>query len=229
LNRREEGKEGSSFYSPVFFFASLLPFFSTSILKMKFAIINYGSGNIQSVKFALERLGVSSVVTDEADEIKSADKIIFPGVGEASFAMKNLREKKLDVVVRELKQPVLGICLGMQLLCESSEEGNTAGIGVFKTKVKKFQSGDPQFKIPQMGWNSISGLKGPLFNGIPENSFVYYVHSYYAELCENNSATTNYILSYAAALSKGNFHAVQFHPEKSGLAGERILRNFIEL
>ncbi|MBI3512292.1 MAG: imidazole glycerol phosphate synthase subunit HisH [Bacteroidetes bacterium] len=211
---------------------------------MKLSIINYGSGNIQSIKFALERLGVHAQITENAEEIIAADKVIFPGVGEASFAMKQLHEKNLVNVIRSLKQPVLGICLGMQLLCEHSEEGNTDGIGIFKTQVKKFshslwtKSKDElpagvyevrDMKIPQIGWNTITGLKGKLFAGIPENAFVYYVHGYYAENSENNSATSDYILSYAAAVSKENFNAVQFHPEKSGAAGEKILRNFIEL
>jgi glutamine amidotransferase len=198
---------------------------------MKVAIINYNSGNTQSVLFAMQRLGCDAVVTDNADEISAADKVIFPGVGEASSAMKILKEKKLDELLLSLNQPVLGICLGMQLMCRQTEEGNTAGLGIFRVNVKKFETPEnkPGLKVPQMGWNSISKLKGPLFKGVPDNAHVYYVHGYYAELDAFTSAVTEYILPYSAALSYENFHGVQFHPEKSGVAGEFILSNFLNL
>jgi glutamine amidotransferase len=198
---------------------------------MKVAIINYNSGNTQSVLFAMQRLGCDAVVTGNADEISAADKVIFPGVGEASSAMKILKEKKLDELLLSLNQPVLGICLGMQLMCRQTEEGNTEGLGIFRVNVKKFEAPEnkPELKVPQMGWNSIAKLKGPLFKGVPENAHVYYVHGYYAELDAFTSAVTEYILPYSAALSYENFHGVQFHPEKSGVAGEFILSNFLNL
>jgi glutamine amidotransferase len=196
---------------------------------MKVAIINYNSGNTQSVLFALERLNVNAVVTDNHEEIIGADKVIFPGVGEASSAMKVLTEKKLDEVILSLNQPVLGICLGMQLMCRQTE-GDTQGLGIFRVNVKKFTPTDhPELKVPQIGWNSISNFKGPLFKGIPENAHMYYVHGYYAELDAYTSAITNYIHPYSAGLSFENFHGVQFHPEKSGVAGEFLIRNFLDL
>ncbi len=193
---------------------------------MKVAIIKYNSGNICSVSFALERLGIITVVTDTAEELLSADKIIFPGVGEASSAMKYLRERELDKVILNLKQPVLGICLGMQLLCEKSEEGNVDCLGIFKQKVLKFSD---ENKVPQIGWNSIDNLNSKLFNNIIENEFMYFVHSYYVEISENTIATTNYGIEYSSSLQKNNFYGVQFHPEKSGKCGQEILKNFIEL
>jgi glutamine amidotransferase len=198
---------------------------------MKIAIINYRAGNTQSVLFAMQRLGCNAVITDNHDEIKSADKVIFPGVGEASSAMKVIKEKKLDELILSLNQPVLGICLGMQLMCRQTEEGNTTGLGIFRVNVKHFitPTDKPELKVPQMGWNSISKLKGPLFKGVPENAHVYYVHGYYGELDAYTSAVTEYIQPYSAALSYENFHGVQFHPEKSGVAGEFILRNFMNL
>lgn len=193
---------------------------------MKIAIIDYGAGNVQSVLFALERLGFKGNVTNDWNTIKSADKVIFPGVGEASSAMKMLIDSGLDVLIPTLKQPVLGICLGMQLMCKHSEEGNTNGLGIFDVNVVKFSD---QVKVPQMGWNTIYNLKSPLFSGIKENEFMYLVHSYYAPLSENTIATTNYNYEYSTALQRDNFFGVQFHPEKSGIFGEQILNNFLQL
>ena len=193
---------------------------------MKIAIIDYGAGNVQSVLFALERLGFVGIVTNDWITIKSADKVIFPGVGEASSAMKMLQESGLDVLIPTLKQPVLGICLGMQLMCKHSEEGNTNGLGIFDVNVVKFSQ---EVKVPQMGWNTIYNLKTILFEGIKENEFMYLVHSFYAPLSENTIATTNYELEYSTALQRDNFYGVQFHPEKSGVFGEQILKNFLNL
>lgn len=193
---------------------------------MKVAIVKYNSGNSCSVAFALERLGISALITSEIDEIKTADKIIFPGVGEASSAMKFLREQKLDKVIADLKQPVLGICLGMQLLCEKSEEGNTDCLGIFKQKVLKFSK---ENKVPQIGWNSISNLNSVLFKNVKEMEYMYFVHGYYAEKSVDTIAITNYGLEYSSALQKDNFYGVQFHPEKSSDAGQKILENFITL
>ncbi len=194
---------------------------------MEVAIIKYNAGNVQSVQYALQRLGVSSVVTDEEHIIRNASKVIFPGVGHANAAMQYLRERELDVLIKSLKQPVLGICLGLQLLCNHSEEGDTACIGIFDNEVKRFASND--FKVPQVGWNNIYDYESPLFDGLQPAAFVYTVHSYYAGLGNNTVAKTDYILPYSAALQKDNFYAVQFHPEKSGKVGETILQNFIQL
>ncbi|RTZ03478.1 imidazole glycerol phosphate synthase subunit HisH [Flavobacterium sp. RSP49] len=193
---------------------------------MKTVIINYGAGNIQSIMFAIERLGFKAVLSNNPDEIKAADKVIFPGVGEASSAMKMLLESGLDTLIPTLKQPVLGICLGMQLMCNKSEEGNTKGLGIFDIDVIKFT---PKVKVPQMGWNQIYNLKSDLFKGIAENEYMYLVHSFYAPLCPEAIATTNYELEYASALQENNFFGTQFHPEKSGDVGEQILGNFLKL
>ncbi len=193
---------------------------------MKLVIINYGAGNIKSIQFAFKRLGVDAVLSDNPQEIMAADKIIFPGVGEASSAMKMLRESGLDVLIPKLKQPVLGICLGMQLLCRYTEEGDTKGIGIFQTDVKRFSN---DVKVPQMGWNVIKDLKSGLFKGIKENEYMYLIHSYYAEHCKETIAKTDYGINYASALQHNNFYGVQFHPEKSSLAGEKILKNFLAL
>lgn len=194
---------------------------------MTIAVIKYNAGNITSVKFAMERIGLDVIVTDDAELIKKADKVIFPGVGEASSAMNYLREHNLHKVITELKQPVLGICLGMQLMCAYSEEGDTECLGVFNKKVKHF--GSNNFKVPQIGWNTIFDLKSSLFKNVKEDAYVYFVHGYYAELGENTIASTDYILKYSSALQKNNFYGVQFHPEKSGDIGEQILKNFIEI
>lgn len=194
---------------------------------MKVVVIKYNAGNIMSVEFAFKRIGIDVIVTDKNEEILSADKVIFPGVGEASSAMVYLKDKNLDVVIKNLKQPVLGICLGMQLLCEHSEEGNTTCLGIFPQTVKIFKS--ESFKVPQIGWNTIYDLRSPLFQNINENSYVYFVHGYFAELGENTISKTNYITEYSSALHKNNFYGAQFHPEKSGDIGEQILKNFIDL
>ncbi len=195
---------------------------------MNIVIVKYNAGNIQSVLYALERIGIAAEVSDDKEKIQQADKVIFPGVGEASTAMNYLRERNIDQLLISLKQPVLGICLGMQLMCSSSEEGDTTCMGIFEEKVKKFNKVD-DFKVPQIGWNDIYNLKMPLFNGIPEHSYVYLVHSYYASLGEHTIATTDYISPYSTALHRDNFYGVQFHPEKSAEVGSRLLKNFIEL
>jgi len=191
---------------------------------MKIVIIDYGAGNIQSIKFAIQRLGYEAVLSHDVDEIQAADKVIFPGVGEASSAMEKLRATGLDKLIPNLKQPVLGICLGMQLMCHSSEEGNTEGLGIFDLDVVKFSNA---VKVPQIGWNQISDLKSDLFKGIPEQSYIYLVHSFYAPLGKETIATSEYGLNYSAALQKDNFFGVQFHPEKSSDVGSDILRNFL--
>ena len=193
---------------------------------MKIAIINYGAGNIQSILFAIERLGYTAVLTNNPDEIQQADKVIFPGVGEASYAMQKLIESGLDSLIPTLKQPVLGICLGMQLMCNHSEEGNTDGLGIFDANVIRFSN---NVKVPQMGWNQIYNLKSSLFQGINDNEYMYLVHSYYVPNCKEAIATTNYDVEYASALQKDNFYGTQFHPEKSGDVGEQILANFLKL
>ncbi|PZW42406.1 glutamine amidotransferase [Mesonia algae] len=193
---------------------------------MKIVIINYGAGNIQSIKFAIQRLGFEAVLSHNVEEILQADKVIFPGVGEASSAMQMLKSTGLDKIIQQLKQPVLGICLGMQLMCNYSEEGDTNGLGIFDVKVKRFSN---QVKVPQIGWNQINNLKSELFKGVKENEFMYLVHSFYAEKCSEMIAETNYDLPYASALKKDNFYGVQFHPEKSSNAGEKILENFLNI
>lgn len=193
---------------------------------MKLVIINYGAGNIKSIQFAFKRLGIDAILSNNPEEILAADKIIFPGVGEASSAMTMLKETGLDELIPTLKQPVLGICLGMQLLCKSTEEGNTTGLGIFDTKVKRFSN---DVKVPQMGWNVIKDLKSDLFSGIKEGEYMYLVHSYYAEHCAQTIAKTDYGINYASALQHDNFYGVQFHPEKSSTAGAKILENFLKL
>lgn len=190
------------------------------------AIINYGAGNIQSILFAIERLGYSAVLTNNPAEIKAADKVIFPGVGEASYAMKMLKESGLDSLIPTLTQPVLGICLGMQLMCKHTQEGDTDGLGIFDVDVIKFT---PKVKVPQMGWNTIYDLKSDLFKEVAENEYMYLVHSFYAPLCEETIATTDYEVAYSSALENNNFYGTQFHPEKSGDVGEQILGNFLKL
>lgn len=211
---------------------------------MNIAIVKYNAGNIQSVLYALERLGVDAVVTDDHHKIQSADKVIFPGVGEASTAMRYLKERNLDQLIRDLRQPVFGICLGMQLMCAHTEENDAECLGIFDEQVKKFSPADrdetsklasvnglsqTRFKVPQIGWNNIFELKTDLFKNVPENSFIYLVHSYYASLGEHTIALADYIAPYSAALHKDNFYGVQFHPEKSAEAGEQIIKNFLNL
>jgi glutamine amidotransferase len=195
---------------------------------MRIAIIKYNAGNIQSVLYAMERLGVEAEVTDDPQKLISADKVIFPGVGEASSAMQSLKKNNLDKVIKELKQPVFGICVGMQLLCNHSEENDTECLGIVPVQVKKFKPGKTPIKIPQIGWNNIYNLKSNLFRDIEDKSFIYNVHSYYAEDSEYSIANCNYGIEYAAAVKKDNFYGVQFHTEKSATVGDKILKNFIE-
>ncbi len=196
---------------------------------MVLTIVKYNAGNIQSVLYALERIGTTALVTDDVDEIRSADKVIFPGVGEASTAMQYLKERNLDKLIKDLKQPVLGVCLGLQLMCTYTEENDTECLGIFDAQVKKFvNQSNANYKIPQIGWNNIYDVKTDLFRGV-NNDYCYFVHSYYASLGEHTIATADYIQPYSAALHKNNFYGVQFHPEKSAEAGEQILKNFITL
>jgi glutamine amidotransferase len=196
---------------------------------MNLSIIQYNAGNIQSVLYALERLGVTATVTDDPALIQASDKVIFPGVGEASTAMAYLKERNLDQLIVSLKQPVLGICLGMQLMCRHSEENDTNCLGIFEEQVLAFKATEIVQKIPQMGWNNIMNLKTDLFNAVPENSFAYFVHGYYAGLGDNTIATTDYIQAYSSGLHKDNFYGVQFHPEKSAEVGEQIIQNFLAI
>lgn len=196
---------------------------------MSIVIIKYNAGNIFSVDAALKRLNVDAVITDDKDLIRSADKVIFPGVGEASTTMTFLKEKGLDSLIKDLKQPVLGICLGMHLMCRYSEEGSADCLNIFDVDVKRFVAQKHEDKIPHMGWNTIFDVKNPLFGNNLENQYVYFVHSFYVPLNENTIATTNYIQPFSAALQRDNFYATQFHPEKSGDVGENILTNFLEL
>jgi glutamine amidotransferase len=194
---------------------------------MKIAVIKYNAGNIRSVAFALERLGLDFEITDQVEKITTADKVIFPGVGEASSTMQYLRDRKLDQVIIDLKQPVLGICLGMQLMCRYSEENNTTCLGIFDETVKLFKS-DPQHKVPHMGWNSLQ-LKDSWLDPSLENEYVYFVHSYYVPVSSHSSATTGYTQPFSSAMKKNNFYAVQFHPEKSAQAGEKVLKSFLNI
>lgn len=198
---------------------------------MNLAIVKYNAGNIQSVLYALERIGVEATVTDDQDFLRKADKVIFPGVGEASSAMQYLRERGIDKLLTSLTQPVLGICLGMQLMCRYSEENDTDCLGIFDEKVLKFDvaGATERIKVPQIGWNTIYNLKTSLFKGLPENSFCYFVHGYHAALGEHTIATTDYIQPYSSALHRDNFYGVQFHPEKSAAVGEQIIKNFLAI
>lgn len=193
---------------------------------MNIAIVKYNAGNVRSVSYALQRLGIEPCITDEAETLRAADKVIFPGVGEASTAMMYLKQRGLDGLIPTLRQPVLGVCLGLQLMCRHSEENNTPCMGIFDVDVKRFPAKE---KVPHMGWNRIEKCKGPLFEGLSEEAYLYYVHSYFAEVSAQTIAQTNYILPYSAALQKENFYALQAHPEKSGKDGEKILENFLQL
>lgn len=196
---------------------------------MNIAIVKYNAGNVRSVIGALTRLGVTPVLTDNEQELRRADKVIFPGVGEASTTMEYLRAHGLDRIIKDLKQPVLGICLGQQLMCSHSEEGNTDCLGIFDVPVLKFQPGRHEDKVPHMGWNTIETTGNGLFKGFTKPEFVYFVHSFYVPVCEWTAARTEYILPFTASLHKDNFYATQFHPEKSGPTGERILKNFLDI
>lgn len=197
---------------------------------MKVVIIKYNAGNICSVNFALKRLGVQAEITDDADMIRSADKVVFPGVGEATSTMEYLRQHGLDKLILSLRQPLLGICLGMQLMCRHSEEGNTDCLGIFDEDVKLFVPQSHTDKVPHMGWNEIEDLKGSLFHEeVNAGEFVYFVHSYFVPVNPFTVATANYIVPFSAAMEKDNFFATQFHPEKSGSTGEKILKNFLEI
>ncbi|MBL7993202.1 MAG: imidazole glycerol phosphate synthase subunit HisH [Candidatus Kapabacteria bacterium] len=199
---------------------------------MNLAIVRYNAGNIQSLLFALARLGIEPIISDDPDVLHGADKVIFPGVGEARSAMTYLRERGLDNVITSLKQPVFGICIGMQLLCAHSEENDTVCMGVFDANIRRFVPNPDErqrFKVPQIGWNTLSATPHPLFAKLPQEFYVYYVHSYAAELVPETIATTDYVQPFSGGLHKGNFYAVQFHPEKSGEAGAQILQNFLDL
>ena len=214
------------YLSPIpFFFVPLQPI-------MEVAIVKYNAGNIRSVMNALERCGVTPILTDDFEVLQRADKVIFPGQGQANTTMTYLKEHKLDKLIKDLRQPVLGICIGMQLMCRHSEEADTDCLGIFDVDVLKFRPTQKEDKVPQMGWNELGrGENGvnPLLEGLGENPFVYYVHSYYVPLCPYTIGVTDYVQPYSGALHKDNFYAVQFHPEKSGPVGERIIRNFLEL
>jgi glutamine amidotransferase len=194
---------------------------------MNIVILKYNAGNVQSVRYALDRLGASYTVSNRPEEIQAADKVIFPGVGEASTTMRYLHEQRLDEVIRNLKQPVLGICLGMQLMCAYSEENNTTCMGIFDSPVKRFEA-SPEYKVPHMGWNQLAQVKGWLPASV-EGGFVYYVHSYYVPVLADTVAQTNYKVEFSAALQKDNFYAVQFHPEKSDRVGEQVIKRFLEI
>jgi imidazole glycerol-phosphate synthase subunit HisH len=196
---------------------------------MNLVIIKYNAGNIQSVLYALERIGKEALVTDDHEQIRAADKVIFPGVGEASSAMRYLNERQLDTVIKDLRQPVLGICLGMQLMCNYSEENDTPCLGIFEEKVKLFTPDDAKLKVPQIGWNNIYNLQTKLFQDLSDNTYCYFVHGYYAALGGHTIATADYVQPYSAGLHRDNFYGVQFHPEKSAQAGEKIIKNFLDL
>lgn len=197
--------------------------------KMNIAIVKYNAGNIYSVIHALTRLGVEPLLTDNPEKLMAADKVLFPGQGEASNAMQYLKEHRLDQVIRDLKQPLLGICIGQQLLCRHSEEGDVDCLGIFDVDVKRFQPKLHEDKVPHMGWNTLENTKSAIFNGFKGGEYAYFVHSYYVPLCRDTAAVTEYIQPFSSAMHRDNFYATQFHPEKSGSVGERILKNFLDL
>ena len=207
----------------------MLPLQTEKYIELKVVIIKYNAGNIYSVDYGLKRLGINPVITDDPEIIRSADKVIFPGQGEADTTMRYLREHGLDSLICELKQPVLGICIGMHLMCRYSEEGNTGCLGIFDAEVKRFIPQQHKDKVPHMGWNSLTDMRGILFEKLPKDPYVYFVHSYYVPVANETIATSNYIQPFSAAMQKGNFYATQFHPEKSGGIGDIILKNFIDL
>ena len=196
---------------------------------MNVAIVKYNAGNIYSVVNALRRMGIEPMLTDDAEALRKADRVFFPGQGHAGEAMEYLRARRLDEVIRDLKQPVVGICVGQQLLCKHSEEGNTDCIGIFDAEVKRFQPERHEDKVPCMGWQNLYDLKSPLMEGLGDNPYVYFVHSYYVPVCKETIATADYILPYSASMHKDNFYTCQFHPEKSGKVGEKILENFLNI
>ena len=196
---------------------------------MNIAIVKYNAGNIYSVVNALRRMGIEPLLTDDAEQLRKADRVLFPGQGHAGEAMDYLRARGLDKVIRELKQPVFGICVGQQLRCKHAEEGDTDCIGIFDTEVKRFQPQRHEDKVPCMGWNQLYDIKSPLYKGLNDGDYVYFVHSFYVPVCAETIATTDYILPYSASMHKDNFYTCQFHPEKSGKVGEQILKNFLEL
>ena len=196
---------------------------------MNVAIVKYNAGNIYSVVNALRRMGIEPLLTDDAEQLQKAARVLFPGQGHAAETMEYLKARRLDEVIRDLKQPVFGICVGQQLLCKHSEEGDADCIGIFDAEVKRFQPEKHEDKVPCMGWQNLSNLKSPLMEGLGENPYVYFVHSYYVPICEETIATADYILPYSASMHKDNFYTCQFHPEKSGKVGEQILKNFMEL
>ena len=196
---------------------------------MNVAIVKYNAGNVYSVVNALRRMGIDPLLTDDAEALRKADRVFFPGQGHAGEAMEYLKARKLDEVIRDLKQPVFGICVGQQLLCKHSEEGDTDCIGIFDAEVKRFQPKNHEDKVPCMGWNQLYDIKSPLFNGLDDGDYVYFVHSFFVPVCAETIATADYILPYSASMQKDNFYTCQFHPEKSGKVGERILKNFLEL
>ena len=196
---------------------------------MNVAIVKYNAGNVYSVVNALRRMGIEPLLTDDAEALRKADRVFFPGQGHAGEAMDYLRARRLDEVIRDLKQPVFGICVGQQLLCKHSEEGNTDCIGIFDAEVKRFQPKNHEDKVPCMGWNQLFDIKSPLYNGLNDGDYVYFVHSFFVPICAETIATADYIQPYSASMQKDNFYTCQFHPEKSGKVGERILKNFLEL
>ena len=196
---------------------------------MNVAIVKYNAGNVYSVVNALRRMGIEPLLTDDAEALRKADRVFFPGQGHAGEAMEYLKARRLDEVIRDLKQPVFGICVGQQLLCKHSEEGDTDCIGIFDAEVKRFQPKNHEDKVPCMGWNQLYDIKSPLFNGLDDGDYVYFVHSFFVPVCAETIATADYVLPYSASMQKDNFYTCQFHPEKSGKVGERILKNFLEL